>query len=159
MTPTPPQTASTPALAHIVGAQIQCAQQLRGLLLEEHLALSDNNLDQLSEVCSAKLYAARQLEQLGIQFEQARPPSKTASQPPPSPELVLTETGLSEQWHQLSALARECRDQNRANGALLDARASQVRNGLKALQAAPASSYGRSGSVGASFPSRISGRA
>jgi flagellar biosynthesis/type III secretory pathway chaperone len=144
MTQTVPRTAAVPSVDAIVDAQIRCARQLCGLLGEEHRALLDNNLEQLAEIGAAKLQAARQLEALGAQL-QVHPPT-AAGAPASAP------------WQQLTELARECRDQNRANGALLDARASQVRHGLQALQGNVAPTYGRAGETPAGFARRINGR-
>lgn len=152
-------TSPTETLAELVTAQIACALHLRGLLMEEHQALNDNNLDHLTEVCAAKLKAARQLETLGSRFEQIRPLRAGDGSAAAVAESTLAAAGLSAHWAQLSALARECRDQNRSNGALLDTRASQARNSLAALQPMPASSYGRHGHPGTAYTARVHGHA
>jgi len=133
---------------------------LRSLLSEENRALLENNIEQLGELCDAKLDAARRLEQLDERLRQIAPDLR-GDRDQAGAWLQQQDQGgqLLSCWRTLGEFAKECRERNQANGALLDARSGQVRNALQALRPAPAATYGPSGTSSYDLTSRISGHA
>jgi flagellar biosynthesis/type III secretory pathway chaperone len=111
-------TASRDVAALLV-EQIRCADAMRAALTREHAALVGGKPDELEAAAAAKAQLVEALEALEARRRE------------------LAGTAESEQgpeWQQLRSLIAECKEQNLRNGALLKARADNVRGALNALR-------------------------
>lgn len=134
-------------------AQHDCAEQLLGVLGEEHQALMASDVDQLERVTRIKSDAATRLQQLGATMNRLRGNQNldTLLDAMPAPARL---------WKQLRGLAARCQAANKDNAVLLAARESQLRQTLRALRPADTPElYGRGGHAGLGLTARRFGAA
>jgi len=112
----------------ILVEQIRCADAMRAALTREHAALVGGSPDELEAASTAKAQLVEALEAL----EARRRECSAESQRDPK-------------WQQLRDLIVECKEQNLRNGALLKARADNVRGALNALRGAGPDLYSPQG--------------
>jgi flagellar biosynthesis/type III secretory pathway chaperone len=106
-------------VAAVLVEQIRCADAMRAALTREHAALVGGKPDELEAATAAKAQLVEALEAL----EARRRELAGAADSEGCPE-----------WRQLRDLIAECKEQNLRNGALLKARADNVRGALNALR-------------------------
>lgn len=128
----------------VIAEQIRCAESMRAALTREHEALVGGKPDELEAASAAKGQLVEALEALEAR---RRDLSGTAD----------SQRGL--QWQQLCELLGECKQQNLRNGALLKARADNVRVALNALRGAGPDLYSPRGRTAARSDARPLGTA
>jgi flagella synthesis protein FlgN len=113
----------------VLGEQIRCAEEMLDALAKEHAALAAGNHDSLVLATNAKGALVTELERLEAQRQQ-----------------LAAAAGADEtDWARLRELVARCKEQNQKNGALLKARADNVRVALQALRGAEPELYGATG--------------
>jgi flagellar biosynthesis/type III secretory pathway chaperone len=117
-------------LRAIVAEQVRCAEEMLAALEREHEALRNGGPDALADASAAK---ARLVETLDSLESQRR---ALAGDP--------ADSGTAESQH-LRELIADCKERNQRNGALLKARADNVRVALNALRGADVELYGPRG--------------
>jgi flagellar biosynthesis/type III secretory pathway chaperone len=105
--------------AGVLVEQIHCADALRAALTREHAALVGGKPDELEAATAAK----RQLVEVLEALEARRRELAGSAELHDGPE-----------WQRLRDLISDCKEQNLRNGALLKARADNVRVALNALR-------------------------
>jgi len=103
----------------ILVEQIRCADAMRAALTREHAALVGGSPDELEAASTAKAQLVEALEVLEARRRECS-----------------AESHSDPKWQQLRDLIVECKEQNLRNGALLKARADNVRGALNALRGA-----------------------
>jgi flagellar biosynthesis/type III secretory pathway chaperone len=116
-----PETMDT--VSRDVGAilveQIRCADAMRAALTREHAALVGGSPDELEAASGAKAQLVEALEALETRRRELTSSADSQGDP---------------KWQQLRDVIAECKEQNLRNGALLKARADNVRVALNALR-------------------------
>ena len=120
-----------PLLA-ILGLQIRCAEDMLATLARENRALVDSNAAELEAASSAKAALVERLESLESQRTKLR-------------ETIAANTPGSAEWAQLRDVIALCKEQNQRNGALLKARAENVRIALRTLRGTEPDLYSPTG--------------
>lgn len=134
-------------LINVLSEQIRCAQAMLDALERESRALLDSEPDALGEASAAKAKLVETLEGL-----EARRLALSAA--------IGAEARSATQWQRLRELIAECKARNDKNGALLKARAANVRTVLKTLRGADEPElYGRTGHAPARGEARPLGTA
>ena len=113
----------------VLGEQIRCAEAMLEALARESEALATGNHDSLTLATDAKAELVTTLERLEEERRQ----------------LADADVAAEPDWQQLRALIARCKEQNQRNGALLKARADNVRIALKALRGSEPELYGATG--------------
>jgi flagellar biosynthesis/type III secretory pathway chaperone len=126
----------------ILVEQIRCADAMRAALTREHAALVGGSADELEAASAAKAQLVEALEAL----ETRRRECSADSQSDPK-------------WQQLRDVIAECKEQNLRNGALLKARAANVRVALNALRGSGPDLYSPRGRASAESVPRPLGTA
>jgi flagellar biosynthesis/type III secretory pathway chaperone len=129
----------------IVAEQVRCAEAMLEALATEARALGTGKADELAAASAAKAKLVEQLEALESQRRELLGSVPIDSSTP----LVA----------RLFAIISECRKQNERNGALLNARADNVRVALKALRGSEPDLYNPSGRAPARAGARRLGTA
>jgi len=119
-------------LLAILGLQIRCADDMLGVLARENRALVDSNAAELEAASSAKAALVEQLESLESQRTKLR-------------ETIGADTPGSAEWARLREVIAQCKEQNQRNGALLKARAENVRIALRTLRGTEPDLYSPTG--------------
>jgi flagella synthesis protein FlgN len=119
-------------LVDVLAEQIRNAEAMLAALERENAALVASDVEALGTASSAKADIAATLERL----ETERQALAAA---------VRDETRASSDWQRLRTLIAECKQRNDKNGALLKARADNVRVALRTLHGAEPQVYGRTG--------------
>lgn len=136
----PPPARTQDTLQQNIDEHIACAQTLLQVLAEEHAAVLDGKPETLEQVAARKGGIVSRMQQLSQTLAALSGPGR-------SPEQLMRGTGLQQRWQTLMTLAARCQKDNLANGALLEAKQSQVRWALGHMlgTASAPSTYGRSG--------------
>jgi flagellar biosynthesis/type III secretory pathway chaperone len=119
-------------LIDVLGEQIRHAEAMLDALAREHGALAAGDTDALGAASSAKAEIVETLERLEVERRELA-------------AVVGDEARAAAEWQRLRTLVAECKQRNDKNGALLKARADNVRVALKALRGDEPELYGRSG--------------
>jgi flagella synthesis protein FlgN len=119
-------------LLAILGLQIRCAEAMLATLARENRALVDNNAAELEAASTAKGALVDELESLESQR------GKLADADAPDAP------GAAE-WARLRDLIAQCKEHNQRNGALLKARAENVRIALRTLRGTDPDLYSPTG--------------
>jgi len=119
-------------LLAILGLQIRCAEDMLGVLARENRALVDSNAAELEAASSAKAGLVERLESLESQRTKLR-------------ETIAADAPGSTEWGQLRDVIARCKEQNQRNGALLKARAENVRIALRTLRGTEPDLYSPTG--------------
>ena len=135
----------TAAYSTVVAEQVRCAEAMLEALAEETRALGTGKADDLAAASKAKAKLVETLETLETQRRKLL-------------ETLPSDTG-AQQVARLHALIAECKKQNERNGALLNARADNVRVALKALRGSEPELYSPSGRAPARSGARPLGTA
>ena len=106
-------------VAAVLVEQIRCADAMRAALTREHAALVGGKSDELEAATAAKQQVVEALEALESRRRELRGSADLQDRP---------------ESQQLRELIAECKEQNLRNGALLKARADNVRVALNALR-------------------------
>lgn len=128
----------------VLDEQIRCAEAMLETLDRESRALAGGNHDELGAATDGKARLVEALEKLE------------------SERRNLTEEvdlGGSQEWQRLRELVTECKNRNRRNGTLLQARAESVRIALKTLRGSEPDLYGATGRASARTEARKLGTA
>lgn len=133
-------------LIDVLGEQIRHAEAMLDTLERENAALVASDAEALGAASTAKAGIVEALERL-----EAKRQALAAA--------VSDETRASGDWQRLRTLIAECKQRNDKNGALLKARADNVRVALKSLRGAEPELYGRSGRAPAGNGARPLGTA
>lgn len=120
-----------PLLA-ILGSQIRCAEDMLATLGRENRALVDSNAAELEAASNAKAALVDKLESLESQRTKIT-------------ETIAPDAPGSTEWAQLRELIARCKEQNQRNGALLKARAENVRIALRTLRGTEPDLYSPTG--------------
>jgi flagella synthesis protein FlgN len=119
-------------LLGILADQIRCAEAMLATLARENRALVDNNAAELEAASTAKSGLVDELESL--ESQRGRLADAIAPHAP----------GFAE-WAQLRDLIAQCKEHNQRNGALLKARAENVRIALRTLRGTDPDLYSPTG--------------
>lgn len=120
------------SLLAILGDQIRCAEAMLATLARENRALVDSNASELDAASNGKAALVETLESLESQR------TKLAA-------TIAADAPGSAEWAQLRGLIAQCKEHNQRNGALLKARAENVRLALKTLRGGEPELYSPSG--------------
>ena len=112
----------------VLAEQVRCAQLMLETLDREHQALVGGSPDDVANTSNAKAELVEALETL-----ESRRLALTADGGAAQPE--------SAEWQRLRELVADCQRRNQRNGALLQARADNVRVALNALRGAEPELY------------------
>lgn len=134
-------TSTSHELITVLGEQIRCAEAMLDALARESQALAASQPEDLSTATADKTKLVETLEGL-----EARRAKLSAA--------VGEEARAAAEWQRLHKLIAECKERNDKNGALLKARADNVRVVLKTLRGEEPEFYGRKGLT----PSRADAR-
>lgn len=121
----------TAGYSTIVAEQVRCAEAMLDALAEETRALGAGKADDLAAASTAKAKLVETLEALESERRKLRE--------------SVPDDASAQQVARLHALIAECKKQNERNGALLNARADNVRVALKALRGSEPELYSPSG--------------
>jgi len=121
------------SLLAILGHEIRCAEAMLATLARENRALVDNNASELDAASNGKAALVETLESLESQRTKLAPATIAADAPG------------SAEWGQLRGLIAQCKEHNQRNGALLKARAENVRLALKTLRGGEPELYSPTG--------------
>jgi flagella synthesis protein FlgN len=138
-------------LIAVLGEQIRCAEEMLGVLGRERQALIEGNPESLNAAGAQK---ARLVETLETLEAQRRTCADTISA-----GFANERPSVEPQWQSLLTVIAACKEQNQRNGALLKARADQVRTALKVLRGAEPEIYAASGHTPSSSSARSLGSA
>jgi flagellar biosynthesis/type III secretory pathway chaperone len=116
-------------LTAVLADQVLCAEAMLAALEREHEALVGGSPDALAAASDAKAQLVETLETLESQRR----------------TLTADGTQQSDAWRRLRDVLGECKQRNQRNGALLKARADNVRVALNALRGAQPELYGSRG--------------
>ena len=117
-------------LTAVLEEQVRCAEKMLETLARESAALESGDHDALGAATAAKAELVDSLERLESQRR----------------ALVGHDDSLNtNEWRRLRELVGRCKEQNQRNGALLHARAENVRVALKALRGSDPELYGATG--------------
>ena len=119
-------------LLAILGLQIRCAEDMLATLGRENRALVDSNAAELEAASNAKATLVDKLESLESQRTKIT-------------ETIAADAPGSTEWGQLRELIARCKEQNERNGALLKARADNVRIALRTLRGTEPDLYSPTG--------------
>lgn len=119
-------------LLTILGDQIRCAEDMLATLGRENRALIDSNAAELEASSSAKAALVDRLDSLESQRTKLR-------------ETIAANAPGSEEWGRLREVIAQCKEQNQRNGALLKARAENVRIALRTLRGTEPDLYSPTG--------------
>lgn len=119
-------------LIDVLGEQIRCAEAMLDALASENAALVASQPDALGTASAAKAQIVETLERL-----EAKRQALAAA--------LGDEARAAAEWQRLRGLIAECKQRNDKNGALLKARAENVRVALKTLRGNEPELYGRTG--------------
>jgi flagella synthesis protein FlgN len=119
-------------LIDVLGEQIRCAEAMLEALTRENDALVASQAEALGAASTAKAAIVETLEGLETKRQALA-------------AIVGDEVRAATEWQRLRALIAECKQRNEKNGALLNARADNVRVALKTLRGGEPALYGRSG--------------
>jgi flagella synthesis protein FlgN len=133
-------------LIDVLGEQIRYAEAMLETLQRENAALVASDSDALGTASAAKAEIVERLERL-----EAERQTLAAA--------VTDATRASGDWRRLRTLIGECKQRNDKNGALLKARAENVRVALKSLRGGEPELYGRTGQAPARNGARPLGTA
>lgn len=133
-------------LIDVLGEQIRNAEAMVAALDRENAALVASDTEALGSASASKAALVETLERL----ETERQALAAA---------VRDETRASDDWQRLRSLIAECKERNDKNGALLKARADNVRVALKTLHGSEPELYGRTGQAPARNGARPLGTA
>ena len=128
----------------VLGEQIRCAEAMLEALGRESEALAAGNSDSLTLATDAKAELVTALERLELERRQLAEHAGDQAQA---------------DWQRLRELIARCKEQNQKNGALLNARAENVRIALKALRGGEPELYGATGRAPARADARPLGTA
>jgi flagellar biosynthesis/type III secretory pathway chaperone len=131
-------SADPQGMSAVLGEQIRCAEAMLETLAREGQALAEGNHDSLAREADAKADLVASLERLEAERS----------------ALADTDGAGAADWQRLRELIVRCKEQNQRNGALLQARADNVRSALKALRGGEPELYGATGRA----PSRTDAR-
>ena len=120
--------ASKQDLDAVLAAQVRCAEAMLEALEREHQALVGGSPDDVGNASNAKVELVEALETLESQRRALAADGGDAQ-----PE--------SAEWRRLRELVADCQRRNQRNGALLKARADNVRVALNALRGAEPELY------------------
>jgi flagellar biosynthesis protein FlgN len=134
-----------PPLSTVLGEEIRCAEAMLGTLARENQALLAGNPDELTTATDAKSKLVDALEAL-----ECRRRAITAT---------AASQGDDAQWQELRRLLADCKEQNQRNGALLKARADNLRIALKTLRGTEPDLYSATGRAPARSDARPLGTA
>lgn len=118
-------------LTTVLAAQVRCAEQMLEALDREHQALAGGSPEDVGSASNAKAELVEALETL-----EARRRALAADG-----DAQLE----SAEWRRLRELVADCQRRNQRNGALLKARADNVRVALNALRGTEPELYGPQG--------------
>jgi flagella synthesis protein FlgN len=124
----------------ILAEEIRCAEAMLGTLTRENQALVDGNGDELDAATDAKSKLVEALETLESERRAIETPAASQAN--------------DTRWQELRRLLARCKEQNQRNGALLKARADNLRIALKTLRGTEPDLYSATGRV----PSRADAR-
>lgn len=136
-----PQPAATPeTLRQNIDEHIACAQDLLQVLARENAAVLGGQPEELEQVAARKGGIVSRMQQLSQILSALSGPGR-------APERLMRSADLQHRWQTLMTLAARCQKDNLANGALLEAKQSQVRWALGHMLGASSapSTYGRGG--------------
>jgi len=119
-------------LLAILGLQIRCAEDMLATLGRENRALVDSNAAELEAASNAKAILVDKLESLESQRTKIT-------------ETIASDGPGSAEWRQLRDTIARCKEQNQRNGALLKARADNVRIALRTLRGTEPDLYSPTG--------------
>jgi flagella synthesis protein FlgN len=119
-------------LLAILGSQIRCAEAMLATLARENRALVDSNAAELEAASNAKAALVDELESLESQR------GKLA-------DAIAPDAPGSAEWDRLRGLIAQCKEHNQRNGALLKARADNVRIALRTLRGTDLDLYSPTG--------------
>jgi len=136
--------------ASLLKAEIEALQNFLLILQSEHQALTEGQIDKLTEFSRLKSEQAVQLSQLS-----ASHPLTRGGDEPPARDITETiremdadgKHGLMKLWEKLMDLAKQARYQNQLNGAMIEAQMKYNQQALAILQEAAKQSslYGPDG--------------
>jgi flagella synthesis protein FlgN len=124
----------------ILAEEIRCAEAMLGTLTRENQALVDGNGDELDAATDAKSKLVEALETLESERRAIETPAASQAN--------------DTRWQELRRLLARCKEQNQRNGALLKARADNLRIALKTLRGTEPDLYSATGRA----PSRADAR-
>lgn len=133
-------------LIDVLGEQIRHAEAMLDALQRENEALVASDTDALGTASAAKAEIVETLERLEAERQTLA-------------AVVSDATRASDDWQRLRTLIGECKLRNDKNGALLKARADNVRVALKTLRGGEPEIYGRTGQAPAPSGARALGSA
>jgi flagellar biosynthesis/type III secretory pathway chaperone len=128
----------------ILVEQIRCADAMRAALTREHAALVGGSPEELEAASAAKAQLVEALETLETRRRELTSSADSQGDP---------------KWQQLRDVIAECKEQNLRNGALLKARATNVRVALNALRGSGPDLYSPRGQAPARSDARPLGTA
>jgi flagella synthesis protein FlgN len=124
-------------LLAVLHEQIRCAEAMLSTLGRENQALVDGDSEQLNAAGADKARLVDELEALEVERRHLTEAIHA--------ELAAAGPEAEPSWDQLLHLIAECKQQNQRNGALLKARAEQVRAALQLLRGSESNCYDASG--------------
>jgi flagellar biosynthesis/type III secretory pathway chaperone len=139
-----PQVSDKQLLSALLAEQIRCAEAMLGALTRESEALAGADYETLAFATDEKTKLIDALERLEAERRALVEPNAV--------------THAAERQHLRDLIAR-CKEQNERNGALLKARAENVRVALRALRGGDAELYGAKGRAPARTDARPLGTA
>lgn len=148
-------TTLTP-LNECLASQIEAAGRLLASLREEYAALGTNDAEALERALAPKQAALADLAELDRERERlARAAGIPDSGPGPFAEPTPLQVEVQAGWRRLLELAAECRRQNQANGALIQAGLRHTRQivallGGRSPEETVAQPYGPGGEISGS---------
>jgi len=113
----------------VLGEEIRCAEAMLETLAREGQALADGNHEELARAADAKAELVASLERLEAERN----------------ALTANDGADAAGWQRLREIVVRCKELNQRNGALLEARADNVRSALKALKGGEPELYGATG--------------
>lgn len=142
MTQLTSQMPATPELlSQIIDQHIASAGELLEILKQERQVLISGKPEALEQMSAIKLQSVNAFRQLGEKLNRFLGNE--------SVETLLARMGgnLQQRWQQLLAMARECQENNLANGAIISERQNYVRHAIKSMfgQETSPAIYGRLG--------------
>lgn len=135
-------------LAQVITAETEAFSAFHQLLLEEHACLSAGDINALAGIVLRKDAQAQRLNELAQERQQSLVAAGLLKEPDASTDWVSRlESNAAQAWRRLLETAEQARQQNQANGGLIDALSDYHHQALYTLQtlAAAEGVYGGDG--------------
>jgi flagellar biosynthesis/type III secretory pathway chaperone len=121
-------------LTDLLQREIAAVNKLLHSLEQEYAALADNHTAALETVVQEKQNEIRELELIGKQRESLMTTLRGGKKLSADNDAAFKDNSeLAALWHELVALAGQCRDKNRINGSIVDTVSRQSRQALDVL--------------------------